>query len=237
MHHERSERHVRADRAYPLDDHRERRGRVLLLGKGAVLTQRVAGPLAAELDEYGQRPAKTRSETPAAPLIAGVFTGGALTPARDDEHLCRLRFAGALLVDRCGSELGHELCDDHLSEARLPAAPLIAGVFTGGALTPARHDEHLCRLRFTGALLVDRCGSELGHELCDDHLSEARLPALAQRNSNSGDHDGDAWSPRHSGVSRSYRGSPPFQPARPKSGASQAQVADFVKHPGNNEIQ
>ena len=51
MHHERSERHVRADRAYPLDDHRERRGRVLLLGKGAVLTQRVAGPLAAELDE------------------------------------------------------------------------------------------------------------------------------------------------------------------------------------------
>jgi hypothetical protein len=58
MHHERSERHVRADRAYPLDDHRERRGRVLLLGKGAVLTQRVAGPLAAELDEYEQRPAR-----------------------------------------------------------------------------------------------------------------------------------------------------------------------------------
>ena len=55
MHHERSERHVRADRAYPLDDHRERRGRVLLLGKGAVLTQRVAGPLAAELDEKQQR--------------------------------------------------------------------------------------------------------------------------------------------------------------------------------------
>ena len=54
MHHERSERHVRADRAYPLDDHRERRGRVLLLGKGAVLTQRVAGPLAAELDETEQ---------------------------------------------------------------------------------------------------------------------------------------------------------------------------------------
>ena len=54
MHHERSERHVRADRAYPLDDHRERRGRVLLLGKGAVLTQRVAGPLAAELDENEQ---------------------------------------------------------------------------------------------------------------------------------------------------------------------------------------
>ena len=55
MHHERSERHVRADRAYPLDDHRERRGRVLLLGKGAVLTQRVAGPLAAELDDQRQR--------------------------------------------------------------------------------------------------------------------------------------------------------------------------------------
>ena len=54
MHHERSERHVRADRAYPLDDHRERRGRVLLLGKGAVLTQRVAGPLAAELDDEEQ---------------------------------------------------------------------------------------------------------------------------------------------------------------------------------------
>ena len=58
MHHERSERHVRADRAYPLDDHRERRGRVLLLGKGAVLTQRVAGPLAAELDEKQHRAAE-----------------------------------------------------------------------------------------------------------------------------------------------------------------------------------
>ena len=66
MHHERSERHVRADRAYPLDDHRERRGRVLLLGKGAVLTQRVAGPLAAELDEK-QKPAVRR---------LGVQSGG-----------------------------------------------------------------------------------------------------------------------------------------------------------------
>ena len=65
MHHERSERHVRADRAYPLDDHRERRGRVLLLGKGAVLTQRVAGPLAAELDESEQRPdTPTRATAP-----------------------------------------------------------------------------------------------------------------------------------------------------------------------------
>ena len=62
MHHERSERHVRADRAYPLDDHWERRGRVLLLGKGAVLTQRVAGPLAAELDEKQQH--ESSSEPP-----------------------------------------------------------------------------------------------------------------------------------------------------------------------------
>src|SRR4051794_38531897 len=76
MHHERSERHVRADRAYPLDDHRERRGRVLLLGKGAVLTQRVAGPLAAELDESEQWPTR-RART----LLAAPFHGcGRLRP-------------------------------------------------------------------------------------------------------------------------------------------------------------
>lgn len=67
MHHERSERHVRADRAYPLDDHRERRGRVLLLGKGAVLTQRVAGPLAAELDEEQQRESVAACSSTSAP--------------------------------------------------------------------------------------------------------------------------------------------------------------------------
>jgi hypothetical protein len=46
-----------------------------------------------------------------------------------------------------------------------------------------------------------------------------------------------ARTPSSSGVSSSYRGLPPFQPARPKSGASQAQLADLVQHPGTNEIQ
>ena len=81
MHHERSERHVRADRAYPLDDHRERRGRVLLLGKGAVLTQRVAGPLAAELDEYEQpaRAAGWHERSSALVAIASPIGGEADT--------------------------------------------------------------------------------------------------------------------------------------------------------------
>ena len=43
---------------------------------------------------------------------------------------------------------------------------------------------------------------------------------LSQPDSNSADHDGDAWSSRHFGVSRSYHGLSPFLPARPKSGAS-----------------
>jgi hypothetical protein len=51
MHQERSERHVRADRASPLDDDQERRGRRLLLGKGAVLGHYLERPLAAESDE------------------------------------------------------------------------------------------------------------------------------------------------------------------------------------------
>jgi hypothetical protein len=51
---ESSERHVRVDRASPLDDDRERRGGVLLLGKGAVLAHRLARPLAAELDDDQQ---------------------------------------------------------------------------------------------------------------------------------------------------------------------------------------
>ena len=76
MHHERSERHVRADRAYPLDDHRERRGRVLLLGKGAVLTQRVAGPLAAELDD------KRKRQVPGAALALRRFQPSGVIPPK-----------------------------------------------------------------------------------------------------------------------------------------------------------
>ena len=38
------------------DDEQERRVRLLLLGKGAVLAHRFERPLAAELDEYEQRP-------------------------------------------------------------------------------------------------------------------------------------------------------------------------------------
>jgi hypothetical protein len=38
-----------------LDDDQERRGRLPLLGKAAVLAHRFARPLAAELDEYEQR--------------------------------------------------------------------------------------------------------------------------------------------------------------------------------------
>ena len=99
MHHERSERHVRADRAYPLDDHRERRGRVLLLGKGAVLTQRVAGPLAAELDESEQRP--TRGARTCWLLLstdAGVSARTQLTPARDESELSRGAKRASLLA-------------------------------------------------------------------------------------------------------------------------------------------
>src|SRR5215217_1406919 len=55
-------------------------GRVLLLGKGAVLAHRVARPLAAESDEYEQRPARDGGEIPAAPLISGVSTGRELPP-------------------------------------------------------------------------------------------------------------------------------------------------------------
>jgi len=38
------------------DDDRERRRRLLLLGKGAVLAQRLVRPLAAQMDESEQRP-------------------------------------------------------------------------------------------------------------------------------------------------------------------------------------
>jgi hypothetical protein len=37
------------------DDDQERRGRLLLLGKGAVLAHRLARPLAAKLDDQRQR--------------------------------------------------------------------------------------------------------------------------------------------------------------------------------------
>jgi hypothetical protein len=42
--------------AIGMDDQRERRGRLLLLGKGAVLAHRSARPLSAESDEYEQQP-------------------------------------------------------------------------------------------------------------------------------------------------------------------------------------
>ena len=40
------------------DDDKGRRGRLLLLGRGAVLVHRLARRLAAELDEYEQQPAR-----------------------------------------------------------------------------------------------------------------------------------------------------------------------------------
>ena len=43
-----------------LDDDQERRGRRLLLGKGAVLAHRLAHPLAARSDEAEQRGAEVR---------------------------------------------------------------------------------------------------------------------------------------------------------------------------------
>ena len=49
--------------------------------------------------------------------------------------------------------------------------------------------------------------------------------------------DGSRGTPGPSGVSSSYPGLPPFRPARPKTGASQAQLVDLAQHPGNHEIQ
>ena len=43
-----------------MDDDQKRKGRLLLLGEGAVLAHRFARPLAAELDEYEQRRATRR---------------------------------------------------------------------------------------------------------------------------------------------------------------------------------
>jgi len=59
---------------------------LLPFAKGAVLAHRLVHPLAAELDEYEQRRHAARSVTPAAPLIAGVFTRQGLTPAQDEEQ-------------------------------------------------------------------------------------------------------------------------------------------------------
>jgi hypothetical protein len=55
------------------DEAQERRGRLLLLGKGAVLAHRLARPLAAETDELEQSPAREERERAAAPFMdAGV---------------------------------------------------------------------------------------------------------------------------------------------------------------------
>ena len=112
-----------------------------------------------------------------------------------------------------------------------------ASASAGKAEALASDDEHLCRLRFAAALLVDRCGSGLGHELFDDHRSEARLPDLAQPRLELG-------RPRRGRVAAR-----PLQGVRELPGIigvsarqaqirrSQAQFADLVQHPGNNEIQ
>jgi hypothetical protein len=52
------------------DDDQERRGRRLLLGKGAVLAHRLARPLAAELDESEQWPRSSDATRSAAPYRA-----------------------------------------------------------------------------------------------------------------------------------------------------------------------
>src|SRR5215217_5989292 len=56
--------------ALAVHDDQERRGRRLLLGKGAVLGHRLAYPLAAESDESEQRPSRDAGRRSAAPLIS-----------------------------------------------------------------------------------------------------------------------------------------------------------------------
>ena len=142
MHHERSERHVRADRAYPLDDHRERRGRVLLLGKGAVLTQRVAGPLAAELDESEQR--QTRGAGTCWLFLstdAGVSARTQLTPARDEDQVsASVGFAPVSLPDSSRTSGGTGAIESHARHRR--RAPAVRSSWHVGRW-PDRRERHL----------------------------------------------------------------------------------------------
>jgi hypothetical protein len=71
-------------KALAWDDDQKHRGRLLLVGKGALLAHRLARPLAAESDEYEQRPVRDVGETPAAPLITGRPHRPELSPAPDD---------------------------------------------------------------------------------------------------------------------------------------------------------
>jgi hypothetical protein len=85
-------------------------------------------------------------------------------------------------------------------------------------------------------LLIDRCGSAPGDELSDDHLSETRLPTWpnpTRTRATTTATRGRTATTERPGVTTDYRRSSPPSP----SGASQAQFADFVQHPGNNEIQ
>ena len=64
--------------AFEMDDDRERRGRVLLLGKGAVLAHRLARPLAAESDETEQWGSGTADGEPRYRNARGGAAGGGL---------------------------------------------------------------------------------------------------------------------------------------------------------------
>ena len=74
-----------------LDDDRERRGRVLLLGKGAVLAHRLARPLAAESDESEQRAGPGARDVCAAPSADSVSPLCAARATGGDKQIPRIK--------------------------------------------------------------------------------------------------------------------------------------------------
>ena len=115
------------------------------------------------------------------------------------------------------------------------AAPLMSGVFTGRELTPARtrtaaSTDRARRRRVDAVRQRARRGRPVRR------LRSATLDrrVVGMCDSNSGDHDGESGrtgaDTRPTGHVQRLPGIPLLQPARPKSGGSQAQIENGIQH-------
>jgi hypothetical protein len=146
-------------RAPAPDADRERTGRRLLLGRGAVLAHRLANRPAAGSDESEQRPACDADRSAAAPLNKrGVSADLDLTPAWDERQASATRSGASSGRRGSGQRASRDACSSSIVVRRSPQRGAIA----------------LRRMQFRGGLRRRRCAHP-----ADEQRSPARRRRLA----------------------------------------------------------
>jgi len=188
-----------------VEDEEERRVRLLLLGKAAVLAHQYERPLAAEMDESEQR--QTRGAGTCWLFLstdAGVSARTQLTPARDEDQVsASVGFAPVSLPDSSRTSGGTGAIESHATHRR--RAPAVRSSWHVGRW-PDRRERHLLataqlcpllcpRAQVFGSVEPKRCGIII-------RVSGVRVPPPAS------EVPANRCFLRNSGAAESFRESP-----------------------------